>query len=138
MQKTNSALWHIVKASKALGILLLVFISLSVRAEPIKEEPVTVSVYVDNDLLTGGNKDEDYTGGFAITYSGTNAANHPFSIDKGLVWINTLTGISSAEEAAHSWHSCEAGLTAFTPTEKIIEQAIINDRPYSSLIYLST
>jgi hypothetical protein len=32
------------------------------------------ALYFDNDLLTAGNKDQNYTGGIAITLSGARAA----------------------------------------------------------------
>lgn len=105
-------------------------------------DPVMMSIYVDNDLFTGTSKDEDYTGGFAFTYSGSSAAKHPFSIDKPLGKINQLTGVHELmgiayDDGNNSLHSCEAGLAVFTPTEILNKKPILNDRPYSSLIYIS-
>ena len=33
--------------------------------------------YLDNDALTTGDSDEDYTGGFAVTLSGRRATEYP-------------------------------------------------------------
>jgi hypothetical protein len=123
---------------QAIAIVFFMMNGLLVKAEEEVKEPVTVSIYVDNDLFTSGNKDEDYTGGFALTYSGAKAANHPFSIDKALSWANDLTGASTAtSNDDRNWHSCEVGLAAFTPTDLDSQQPISNDRPYAGLLYLS-
>lgn len=111
-------------------------------AETSKDQPVMMSVYVDNDLFTGNNKDEDYTGGMAVTFSGADASSHPFSIDKSLTWINKSSGIyhligANDSPSDFTFNSCEVGLAAFTPTDIETRQPITNDRPYSSLIYLS-
>ncbi len=119
-------------------IMFFMIQSSLVEASDEIKEPVTVSIYIDNDLFTGSNRDENYTGGFALTYSGAKAANHPFSIDKALRWVNDLTGVSSvARNGDRIWHSCEAGLAAFTPIDLDSRQPITNDRPYAGLVYLS-
>lgn len=125
-----------------LAALPLVYSSTGHTADDIEKEPVTMSVYVDNDLFTGSNKDEDYTGGIAIAFSGKNASRHLFSIDQPLAWINKnsqVAGLLSMEDANASriFHTCEIGLAVFTPSDIKNKNSIANDRPYSSLIYLS-
>lgn len=130
--------------SKTLALVAfsLVYASIGQAGQYLEKEPVTMSLYIDNDLFTGNNKDEDYTGGFALTFSGEDASRHPFSIDKPLAWINNvarvhnLLGLDDAG-ISRTLHSCEIGIAAFTPTEKTSEDPIADDRPYSSLIYLS-
>lgn len=123
-------------------LLPLTFSSLGFADEQAIKEPVMMSLYVDNDLFTGNNKDEDYTGGMALAFSGEKASSHPFSIDRPLTWINKtgripeLLGMQD-ENISRTLHSCEIGLAAFTPTDIINESPIDNDRPYSSLIYIS-
>lgn len=111
----------------------------TVSSKPIvADEIVTVSLYVDNDLLSAGHHDRDYTGGFAIAFSGTKAANHPFSIDRGLGLFNKAT--YDKARFAHTdftMNSCEAGVTAFTPTDLTTSTPNHADRPYASLLYLS-
>ncbi len=130
--------------SKALILMVFPLVNSPIGQadEYLEKEPVTMSLYVDNDLFTGNNKDEDYTGGFALTFSGEDASRHPFSIDKPLGWINNvarvhdLLGLNDAD-ISQTLHSCEIGVAAFTPTEKTDKDPIADDRPYSSLIYLS-
>lgn len=111
-------------------------------ADQTEKEPVTLSLYVDNDLFTGNNKDGDYTGGIAVAFSGEDASSHPFSIDRPLAWINKASRVAEMlllddVHASRIFHTCEIGLVAFTPTEIKSKNAINNDRPYSSLIYIS-
>ncbi len=104
----------------------------------VEDETIAISLYIDNDILTGGLSDRDYTGGFAFSFSGSNAARHPFSIDKGIDFINEALGIDTlTENSDYTLSSCEVGLTAFTPTDKITRQPIQDDRPYASLLYIS-
>lgn len=108
------------------------------EAHENENEPVAISLYIDNDFLTGNSKDGDYTGGFALAFSGFNATRHPFSIDQGLSLVNNSLGVSSLfEQSDHTLHSCEVGLALFTPTDIESKNPIQDDRPYSSLIYIS-
>ena len=50
--------------------------------------------YLDNDALTTGDNDEDYTGGFAVTLSGRRATEYPISLDG---WLNGLDRFSRFE-----------------------------------------
>lgn len=50
--------------------------------------------YLDNDALTTGESDEDYTGGFAVTLSGRRATEYPISLDG---WLNGLDRFSRFE-----------------------------------------
>ncbi len=50
--------------------------------------------YLDNDALTTGGSDEDYTGGFAVTLSGRRATEYPISLDG---WLNGLARFSRFE-----------------------------------------
>lgn len=104
----------------------------------VENEIVTASLYLDNDLFTTGHHDKDYTGGFAIAFSGAKAAKHPFSIDKALGLFNRLTFDKMDHSVGDfSLNSCEAGVTAFTPADISNPLPALNDRPYASLLYLS-
>lgn len=103
-----------------------------------EEQIVSGTIYMDNDLFTGGRKDKDYTGGFAIAFSGADATRHPFSIDRGLQAANRTSGLAHHTSSADlTLNSCEAGLTAFTPDDIETAQAKPDDRPYAGLLYLS-
>lgn len=99
------------------------------------EEPVALSLYLDNDVMTGS--DSDYTGGFAVAFNGEDARKHPISIDGLLSQANHAVGLEEKFNHDLIRHICEAGLVAFTPTDIASEQPIDNDRPYSSLVYVS-
>jgi len=126
-------------------VLLITLVSATATAiagDQDSVEPVMMSIYVDNDALTSRAKDEDYTGGAAVTYSGINATRHPFSLDKPLAWTNRISRIEKAmglrgKHTDQVWHSCEVGLAAFTPTDIELASPIRDDRPYSSLIYVA-
>lgn len=97
-----------------------------------------VSIYFDNDLFTGDDKDEDYTAGIAVAFSGAAAATHPFSINTGLSFVNYTFGIAHLfEQADLTLHAYEIGLALFTPEDLEIKTPIKNDRPYASLLYIS-
>ena len=50
--------------------------------------------YLDNDALTTGESDEDYTGGFAVTLSGRRETEYHISLDG---WLNGLDRFSRFE-----------------------------------------
>ena len=91
--------------------------------------------YFDNDLLSPGSRDRDYTGGFSLTLSGANAKKYPLSVDPLLNKINNWFGWDRS--IGIQLHSMEVGANAFTPENISSEAALQNDRPYASLVYLS-
>lgn len=92
----------------------------------------------DNDLLAPGHRDRDYTYGMNLTYSGTSASDAGISLKSPLASIDTWLGIENMPATSQNNYSVETGLFGFTP--KDIEQTQINrsDRPYASLVYLSS
>ena len=107
------------------------------KENPVKMDNRTLSIYLDNDAFSS-KKDQDYTGGLAISFSGTNAKTHPFSIDAALTWINKSLNLEDENTALKTpLYSCEVGLNVFTPQKTTETNPIQNDRPYSSLVYLA-
>jgi hypothetical protein len=107
-------------------------------AEYRQEGAVAISLYLDNDVFSGNNDDADYTGGFAVSFSGADASRHPFSIEKGLVWFDNALGSSRLlNNIDLILHNYEVGLATFTPNDLSAQQAIQNDRPYASLLYIA-
>lgn len=95
------------------------------------DEASTWSTTFDNDILVPGSRDQDYTYGANITFSGKEAAKHWVSTHKPLAALDNAIGITSE----HGARRIEYGLIGFTP-ENISENAVlVNDRPYASLIY---
>ncbi len=51
------------------------------------------SFQFDNDVFVGGNKDQDYTGGFAITLSGNRANHYQWSPNRLRQWADDSFGL---------------------------------------------
>lgn len=92
---------------------------------------------VDNDVLAATSRDQDYTYGFNFTYTGSSAKDIPISLDRPLGAIDHLIGIDRLSGALNS-HSLEIGLFGFTPENIEIAAPNPADRPYASLIYISS
>jgi hypothetical protein len=93
-----------------------------------------VRLQVDNDLFAGGERDRDYTGGFALTISGEQARNGLLSLDPLLATIDRLL---PATADARIYHARQIGLMAFTPADTITREVQPDDRPYASLLFVS-
>jgi len=93
-----------------------------------------IGIYIDQDLFVPfTNEDRDYTMGFAIEFF--------WQKDKGLYPFDNLVrqagelmGLSDSDNIVYSFM---LGTLAYTPDDLSNPQPIYNDRPYSSLIYLS-
>ncbi len=93
-----------------------------------------VRLHIDNDLFAGRNQDRDYTGGMAITLSGTAARDGFLSLDPVLTRIDELFETSPAASVRHAR---QIGLMAFTPSDIVTDEAQQADRPYASLLFAS-
>lgn len=100
-------------------------------AEP---EPAVsgVRLQIDNDLFAGGERDRDYTGGLAFSFSGTDARDRYLSLDPALAAIDRVT---SPVEVADTYHSRQIGLMVFTPRDVLSAAPVYDDRPYASLLF---
>jgi hypothetical protein len=106
---------------------------------PYKEAPVSSwALALDNDVLAPGHRDQDYTYGFNFTYTGSKAKDLWFSLDKPLGGVDRFLGADNLSSNKIVNHSIEAGLFGFTPEDIEVAEANPNDRPYASLIYLSS
>jgi len=93
-----------------------------------------IGIYIDQDLFVPfTNEDRDYTMGFAVEFF--------WEKDKGLYPFDNLVrqagelmGLSDSDNIVYSFM---LGTLAYTPDDLSNPQPIYNDRPYSSLIYLS-
>ncbi len=98
------------------------------------------ALYIDNDLLTAGDKDQDYTGGIAITLSGARTVEHPLSVDGWLTALNGFSGLDKfyGNREHFQRHNLEFGFTLFTPTDISTPEPIPDDHPYASLFFVSS
>ena len=144
----RSAVPTIVRATKrrttVVGLLVLTTIySGSLHAQgdfsPDEKYKTGWAFYLDNDVLTTGNRDQDYTGGFAVTLSGRRAMEYPISIDS---WLRGLDGFSRFENLYKDRdhfqrHSFEFGITLFTPSDISVSEPLPDDHPYASLFFIA-
>ncbi len=93
-----------------------------------------VRLHIDNDLFAGRDLDRDYTGGMAITLSGTDARDGLLSLDPLLARID---GLFPGSQPGTVRHARQIGLIAFTPSDIVTDEAQQADRPYASLLFAS-
>ena len=95
------------------------------------------TAFFDNDLFAPSERDQDYTGGLAVTFSGRRAAEWKLSLDPVLGWLDRASVLGDLYECeAHGrMHAMQVGLLAFTPNDITIAGAQVDDRPYSTLLY---
>jgi hypothetical protein len=97
-----------------------------------------VRLHIDNDLFAGRDLDRDYTGGLAITLSGTAARDGFLSLDPLLSSTDSVFDeLFEAGPAASVRHARQIGLIAFTPNDIVTGEAQQADRPYASLLFAS-
>lgn len=91
---------------------------------------------MDNDLFVPGSvRDVDFTGGFALTYSGRKGGGYWQGLDDSLAALDRIFGAD--QEDSSMTPSIEFGMYGFTPHEIEATGVLSNDRPYASLVYLS-
>jgi hypothetical protein len=97
------------------------------------------SLTVDNDLFGPAMSDRDYTGGVALTVSGTKTARHFWSLDPALRQMDrALLGGGRDFTRAAILYSAQVGLISFTPQEISASDVVADDRPYASLAYVTS
>lgn len=92
----------------------------------------------DNDVLVPGHRDQDYTYGLNFTQTGASARTASLALNKPLVAIDGWIGFEHASLSTQETFSREIGAFGFTPEDITVSGANINDRPYASLVYLSS
>ncbi len=124
-----TATWVKISAIAAVAATLL---GASAHAQD-ELEYTGVRIQLDNDLFAGGERDRDYTGGFAVAISGAAARDGLLSLDPVLARIDALSG----GEPAQVHHARQIGLMAFTPKDIKVREPIYDDRPYANLVFMS-
>ncbi|MDM3869986.1 lipid A deacylase LpxR family protein [Porticoccus sp. W117] len=92
----------------------------------------------DNDILLPGSRDRDYTYGISLTLSGAGARNSWYSPYRALAWLDRGVGVDGKSANDIERVTLETGVIAFTPDDIETAQALEGERPYSSLLYLSS
>lgn len=92
---------------------------------------------VDNDLFVPfASSDRDFTGGLALTYSGSKGVKYWRKFDSLLGKIDSLVDVDN-DNFLSVVPSVEFGLYGFTPDDIETVEADMDDRPYASLVYLA-
>jgi hypothetical protein len=116
----------------AAALALAAVLGSNALASDVEPEMSGVRVQIDNDLFAGGERDRDYTGGFAVSFSGTEARDRYLSLDPALAAIDAFT---SPHEDATTRHARQIGLMVFTPRDVLTSEPVRDDRPYASLLF---
>lgn len=98
------------------------------------DHPQSWSATFDNDVLVPGHRDQDYTYGTNVHFSGANVKHHWLSLHAPLHRLDTALGIATG----HGARRIEYGLFGFTPENIRNSDADTNDRPYASLVYVAS
>lgn len=92
----------------------------------------------DNDVLVPGHRDQDYTYGLNFTQTGKSASTASITLNKPLVAIDNWIGFGRSTLSTQETFSREIGAFGFTPEDITVSEPNPNDRPYASLVYLSS
>lgn len=92
----------------------------------------------DNDVLVPGHRDQDYTYGLNFTQTGKSASTASLTLNKPLVAIDNWIGFGRSTLSTQETFSREIGVFGFTPEDITVSEPNPNDRPYASLVYLSS
>lgn len=96
------------------------------------------AIGIDNDILVPGSRDQDYTYGFNVTFVGQSTEDQWASLHGPLDWINLQTGFDNLTESSIGASKTEYGLFGFTPEDITQSGVQSDDRPYASLVYVSS
>ncbi|HEY3487315.1 MAG TPA: lipid A deacylase LpxR family protein [Gammaproteobacteria bacterium] len=92
------------------------------------------TLYIDNDKFGPRGTDRDYTGSFALSYASPADKDLPLPVEEPLSLIDTR----KHDPGSLLMHGFEFGLVAFTPANITIETPQPGDRPYASLMYITS
>jgi len=97
-------------------------------------------VQMDNDLFSGAHRDKDYSWGFAVTFASPTARLLMTPVDRVRGSLESLFSRGSGDSGAWLSQSgaAQVGLLAFTPRTLKSREALPNDRPFASLLYVSS
>jgi len=96
------------------------------------------AIAFDNDVLVPGSRDQDYTYGINLSFAGNRVENHWASLHQPLGWINNFIRLDGQIGQGTKASKIEYGLFGFTPEDITLSEAQQDDRPYASLIYVSS
>ncbi len=92
----------------------------------------------DNDILVPGSRDQDYTYGLNLTFAGQKTEDQWASLHTPLGWLDKRLGLASLIGNQANTSKIEYGLFGFTPEDITLSEPAPGDRPYASLVYVSS
>ena len=108
-------------------------------SKPTKTEPSTSRSFAfDNDAFVPGSRDQDYTYGLNLTFVGKGAEDQWASLHVPLNWLDQRIGLNRQVSDSIVSSKIEYGLFGFTSEDITLAQPVQGDRPYASLIYVSS
>lgn len=102
-----------------------------------ENNPNQWSFAFDNDILMPQGRDQDYTYGASFGFAGKEVSKHWLSLHKPLEYLDR-TFISTGPGITRNIQQIEYGLLGFTPEDITTSEVQDGDRPYASLIYVSS
>lgn len=112
--------------------------ALNIQDRPTRNASSSWAFAFDNDLFVPGHRDQDYTYGLNFTQTGEQVRLADFSLNKPLIAVDDFIGFTHSSVSTQETFSREIGAFGFTPEDITLSEANPNDRPYASLIYLSS
>jgi hypothetical protein len=108
---------------------------------PLPPEPHDTgwALHLDNDALALVGRDQQYTGGIAVTLAGRRAAEATLSPMPWLEAIDATLGLADRASPARRvrGHALHFGVAAFTPEDIEAAEPLPQQRPYASLVFAS-
>ena len=92
----------------------------------------------DNDILVPGSRDQDYTYGLNLTFSGKGAEDHWASLHEPLGWLDRKIGLDRRAGNGIESGKIEYGVFGFTPENITLTEPQQDDRPYAGLVYVAS
>lgn len=98
------------------------------------------SLHLDNDLLVSSDRDQDYTGGFAVTLSGKHARRFPVSTDRMRQAVGRQLRLPGSTRGSYSLRVrvTEFGVALFSPANITSSEPLHDEHPYASLFFLTS
>ena len=109
-----------------------------VKPAPSSESRTSRSFAFDNDILVPGSRDQDYTYGLNLTFSGEGVDDHWASLQQPLSWLDDAIGLDERAGAYTGASKIEYGLLGFTPEDITQSAPQPDDRPYAGLVYVAS
>ena len=124
------------KQQKITIFLIYLLFMLTVHADELTPKKNSgIGIYIDQDMLVPfSNEDRDYTMGLAVEFFWAKADGF-YPLDGAVKKAGEWLGIKEPDN--NLAYSFMIGVLAYTPDDLANSQPIYDDRPYSSLIYLS-